>query len=672
MATTTTSAVSSSIDVNSLVTQLMTVEQQPITKLAAREASYQAKLSAFGTIQGALSSFQNTVRTLSNARNFQAVSATSSDNTMVTASTLTSALAGKYSIEITSLAQSQKLVAAGQTSLSATIGTGAATTLTFDSGTIIGTLSNGSYTAGATFNSAGSGVKTVTIDSSNNSLQGIRDAINAARIGVTASIINDGSASPYRLVLSSDNMGKASSMKISASGDTTIGTLLANDPTAGAATGPLGQNLSESVTALNAELKVNGVAISKSSNSVSDAIPGVTLNLSKLTTPAVPVTLTIAQDTASASKAVSDFTTSYNALNKTLSDLSSYNASTKKGATLQGDATLRNLQSKLRGVLNTTISGAGSLTSLSQIGVAFQKDGSLTVDSTKLNTVLQNNFSDIAGLFASTGKASDSLATYIGASSSTKPGSYTLNVTQLATQGSVTGSTAPASLTIDGTNDTLDINVNGVNASITLTSKTYGSALELAGEIQSKLNGAASLSSVGIAVSATLNAGIISITSNSYGTSSSVTVNSGNGLTNLFGAATSTNGQNVTGTINETTATGNGQSLTSISGDSQGLAVLINGGALGSRGTVSYSQGYAYNLNSLATSMLASDGQLTSSTKEINSSIKSLTDRRAIMQQRLIGVEARYRSQFIALDRMLSSMNTTSSFLTQQLARPAN
>lgn len=657
------SAVTSGLDVNALVSQLMTVEQQPLAKLDKQEASYQAKLSAFGSIKGAVSSFQSTMRTLSNASSFRTVTATASDTSVMSATALTSALPGSYSVEVSSLAQSQKLVAAGQSGVGTAIGTGATTTLSFDFGTIAGTLTNGKYDAGATFSTAGGGVKTVTIDSSNNSLQGMRDAINAAGIGVTASIINDGSATPYRLVLSSNNMGAVNSMKISATGDATVSALLANDPTAGA----LGQNLSETVSALNAQMKVNGIAISKASNSVSDVISGVTLNLTKITT--TPITLTVAQDTAATTKAVNSFVASYNELSKTLTDLSSYDAATKKGATLQGDATIRNLQAKLRDMLNTA--GTGALTSLSQIGVTFQRDGSLAVDSSKLNSAMQNNFSDIAGLFAATGKASDSLVTYNASGINTKPGSYALTVTQLATQGNETGTAAP-NLTINATNDTLVMNINGVNTTITLTSQTYASALALASEIQSKLNSATELSAAGLSVSASVNAGKISVTSNSYGATSSVVATSGNGLSNIFGTAISTTGVDVAGTINGVNASGSGQTLIAADNDAQGLSVLINGGALGARGTVSYTQGYAYTLNNFATSVLASDGSLSSSTDEINTSIKSLAARRTALQHRLIGIEARYRAQFTALDQMLSSMNTTSTYLTQQLAGMSN
>jgi flagellar hook-associated protein 2 len=215
------------------------------------------------------------------------------------------------------------------------------------------------------------------------------------------------------------------------------------------------------------------------------------------------------------------------------------------------------------------------------------------------------------------------------------------------------------------------MNVNGINATITLTPKTYATAQDLATELQSKINSNAALLNSGISVSATLNAGKISLTSNSYGATSSVVAASGNGVANIFGTAISTTGVNLTGTINGVSAQGSGQMLSAGSGDAQGLSVFVNGGPTGSRGTVTYTQGYAYNLNIFATSVLASTGALSSSTTELNNTIKSLADRTTVLQQRLIGTEARYRAQYTALDQMLSSMNTTSTFLTQQLARMA-
>ena len=655
------------LDINSIISQLMTVERQPITKLNVKEAGYQAKLSAYGSVKGAVSSFQSAVQSVSSASNFQTLKATPSDTTIFSASAASTATAGTYSLEVTSLAQAQKLIATGQTSSTAAIGTG---TITFDFGTIaIGAGSfdsvTGKYT-GAGFTSNGDGTTDITIDSSNNSLQGIRDAINAAQMGVTATIINDGSGTPYRLALSSDSLGVSNSMKISVTGDVALSDLLAQDP-AGL---PAAQHLSQTVTAQNADFEVNGVTVSKTSNTVSDVIPGVTLTLSKVTT--TPATLTVARDTATVSSSIASFVKAYNDIAGTLKNLSAYDAAKQKGAILQGDSTVRSLQSQLRSMLNTPVVGtSGTLTTLSDVGVSFQKDGTLAVNQTKLDSVMASNFSDIASLFSSVGKATDSLVSFSSATSSTKAGNYAVNVTQLATQGKAVGSAAVGNFVIDGTNDGLTLSVNGTSASITLSAGTY-TAATLATELQSKINSVSALSAAGISVAVTQSANVLTITSASYGSSSVVDITGGDDVSNLLGTPTETSGVNVNGSIGGVTATGSGQTLTVSSGDPQGLSVIVAGGALGARGTLNYAIGYASTLKSWATSIIASDGILTSRTDGIDKTITDIGKRRTELETRLIGVEKRYRAQFTALDVMLANMNTTSTYLTQQLDQLAN
>jgi len=614
------------LDVNSIVSQLMTVERQPIAKLNVKEAGYQAKLSAYGSVKGAVSGFQSIVQGLSSASNFQTLKATPSDTTIFSASAASTAVAGTYSLEVTSLAQAQALAATGQTSSTAAISDGVDTVITFDFGTIaIGAGSfnsgTGKYT-GAGFTSNGNGTTNITIGSSNNSLQGIRDAINAADMGVTATIINDGSGTPYRLSLSSDSLGVSNSMKITTSGgDGTIATLLAHDP-AGL---PAAQHLSETVTAQNADFEVNGVTVSKTSNTVSDVIPGVTLTLSKETTS--PVTLTVARDTATVSSSIASFVKSYNDLATTLKNFSAYDAAKQQGAILLGDSTVRSLQSQLRNMLNTAVTGtSGTLTTLSDVGVSFKKDGTLEVNQTKLNSVMASNFSDIASLFASVGKATDSLVSFNSATSSTKAGSYAVNVTQLATQGKAVGSVdanlvgAPDG-TIDATNDTLALSVNGVAASITLTHGTTYTATTLAAELQSKINSVSALSTAGISVAVTQSGGFLTITSAGYGSDSAVDITGGNGAADLLGTPVETAGVNVAGSIGGVSATGSGQILSVSTGDPQGLSIAVVGGALGARGTLNYSIGYASLLKSWATSSIASDGILTNRTDGIGKTI---------------------------------------------------
>ena len=648
------------LDVNSIVSQLMTVERQPINKLNVKEAGYQAKLSAYGSVKGALSSFQTSTQSLSSASNFQPLKATPSDATVFSASATSIAMAGTYSLEVTSLAQAQKLVATGQTGSADAIGTGASTTVTFDFGTISGGTFNsttGKYT-GAAFASNGDGTASITIDSGNNSLQGIRDAINTAQMGVTATIINDGSGTPYRLALSSDSNGVNNSMKITVSGDATVSSLLAHDP-AGT------QNLAQTVTAQNADFKVNGVTVSKTSNTVSDVIQGVTLTLSKVT--ASPETLTVARDTAAVSSSIAGFVKAYNDLAATLKNISAYDAASQKGAILQGDSTVRSLQSQLRSMLSTPVVGtSGELTTLSDVGVTFQKDGTLKLDQTKLDSVMASNFSDIASLFSSVGKATDSLVSFSSATSSTKAGNYAVNITQLATRGTAVGSAAANTTISSATNDALTLSVNGVSASIVLSAGTY-TATTLATELQSKINSASALSDAGISVAVTQSGGVLTITSSSYGSASVVDITGGNGTTDLLGTPTETGGVNVAGSIGAVTATGSGQILTAGSGDPQGLSIAINGGTTGARGTLNYSQGYATLLSNWSISILASDGILTSRTDGIGRTITDIGKRRTELETRLIGIEKRYRAQFTALDAMLASMNTTSTYLTQQL-----
>lgn len=662
-----TSGISSTnLDINGIVSQLMAVEQRPLVALAKKEASYQAKITAFGSIQGALASLQSAVQGLNSTSKFQASKATSSDSAAVGAAASSTAVAGSYSLSVTALAQQQKLAAAGQASDTSAIGTGDPTTLSFDFGTISGAAPVAGKYTGATFTSNGGGIKTVTLDATNNSLQGIRDAINAAGIGITATIINDGGASPYRLALTSNSAGQSNSIKISVSGDAALSSLLAHDP-AGL---PAAQSFTETAAAQNAAFTVDGIAISKTSNTVSDVIGGVTLSLIKTT--ASPVTVEVSPDTATIRSAVEKFAKAYNDLNKTLADLSSYNSATKQGATLQGDATVRSLQNQMRAILNTPVgSVAGAYSTLSQIGVSFQKDGSLAVDSAKLNSAITSHPGDIADLFAAVGKTSDSLVSYTSATSATKPGSYALTVTQLATQGTLTGN-ATAGLTITGgVNDALTVAVDGVSASVTLAAGTY-TAAALATEVQSRINGASELLAAGKTVAVTQSAGAMTVTSSSYGTSSSVAV-TGNGASNLLGAApVATDGISAAGTLGGNALAGSGQTLTSNSGDSAGISFSVLGGATGLRGAINYSQGYAYLLNNLSTSTLASGGQLSSRTTGLGDSIKDVGKQRDALNLRLVNTERRYRAQFTALDAMLNSMNSTSTFLTQQLSTILN
>ena len=377
----------SSIDVTSIVSQLMEVERGPVNKLSKKSASYETQLSVFSGLKSNIATFQDAVKGLKDSGSFQSFSTSSSNASAITASAGSAATAGSYTVNISSLAQSQQLVASGQASTSAAIGAGGTTTLSFD----FGTISNGSFNTGtgtytgASFTSNGNGIQTVTIDNTNNTLEGIRDAVNSAKIGVTATIVNDGGTSPYRLAFSSAS-GSANSMSIAVAGDASLSNLLSHDP-AGT------QNLAETLTAQNANFTLNGMAITKSSNVVTDAIEGVTLNLGSVTTNSVNVTVN--KDTAAIREAANTFISQYNTLISTLRSLSAFG-----GGSLAGDPAVRQMITELTDIVAGTVTG-GSLETLSSVGITTQVGVGLALDSTLFNNAVDSNLDDLANLFTS-------------------------------------------------------------------------------------------------------------------------------------------------------------------------------------------------------------------------------------------------------------------------------
>lgn len=393
MTTVSSLGVGSGLDLNTLLAGLTTAEQVPVTLLTKQQSSYNAKLSAYGKLQSGLSALQTAAAALGTASLFQGVTTASSATGVLTASATATAVSGTYAVNVTQLAQAQSLVATGVVNATAAIGGGASTTVTLQFGAISGgTLDavTGKYT-GATFAADVARPSTsVTIDSTNNTLAGIRDAINGnPAMGVTATIVNDGSSTPNRLVLTSTATGAQSSMKITVSGDAAVSNLLANDPATV-------QNMQQTVVGQDAKLTVNGVAVSSASNSVVGAVQGTTMTLGATGNS----TLTLASNTASVQTAITTFVTAYNNLQSIENSLSAFNVAAKTQSPLTGDATLRNIQTHIRAQLNTP-QASGSLTMLSNIGVAFQTDGTLAIDSTKLTAALSSNMSGVQNLFSS-------------------------------------------------------------------------------------------------------------------------------------------------------------------------------------------------------------------------------------------------------------------------------
>lgn len=650
-----TGGLGSGLDVSGLVDKLMTAESKPLTDLQKKDAAVQVKISAFGTFKGAVSGLQSSLYGLEQSSAYGATTAKVADETVATATSSAGADVGNHSLEVSNLAAAQRLKTNAFKSAADTVG----------SGTL--TLQFGSYDAGTNTFSANAerSTKTIKIDPAHNTLSGVRDAINTANAGVTASIVNDGTGN--RLVLSSNSTGTANSVRIDVADDDGNATdatglsQLAYDPTA---TASAGKNLSEVVAAQDAKFKLDGLDIVKSSNTVTDVLAGTTLSLKK-TNVGSPTSVGTARDSAPVKSAIDAFVKAYNELDSTVDKLTGYDPATKKGGDLSGDNTVRSLAQQIRSSLTSVVgSVSGGYSALSQVGITLDRTGQLQVDATKLQKALDTDPVAVQGLFATTGYSKDSLVKYKGSTESTRAGNYDVNLSQLATQGQIVGSSA-AALTIDSSNDTLSVTVNGKAATITLAHATYDSPTALTADVQSKLNGTKELSDAGVSVSLTESNGVLSLKSNSYGSESKITLTGGTAQTALFGGAPNiTDGVDIAGSLGGSVARGSGQTLTA----ANGLGISVLGGATGDRGSVTFTRGIAVQLDNLLAKATGSKGILSSRLDSFTSQSKDIQAQEEKVSAQLEVKKARYTAQFNTLDGLLSNMQSQMSYLTQQLS----
>lgn len=392
----------SGLDLSGILNSLMSVEQQPLVNLQRKEASYQSRISALGSLKGALSSVQSAAAKLipdagkTAAEKYATTSASVADAAIASASANINAVPGTYALEVSKLAQSQRLV-------TGTPGTPPASPYAnADASIAEGTfsLNLGSLSAdGSTFTADSARKLEITIDSSNNTLGGLRDAINAANGGVSATIVT-GTAGA-QLVLTAKDTGNKNVMEISGL------TGFEFDPT-----NPSGGSLTQDAAqggrvAQNAEFSINGIPASNSTNSISGVIDGVTLTLAKTTETGKPTNVTVSRNTtAAATSALNDFIKSFNDAATSVAELGAYNAETKVAGPLQGQAIVRSAESTLRNlVFSTEAGGSSSYQRLTDIGMSIDKTGKLSIDSSKLNKALEADYAGVTRLLEKVGNS---------------------------------------------------------------------------------------------------------------------------------------------------------------------------------------------------------------------------------------------------------------------------
>lgn len=360
--------IGSGLDVNTIVTQLMNAERGPISLLQNKQSANNAKLSAFGTLKSTVSTFQTALKALGSTgtTGLGARTATTSDATILGITTGADAVPGTYAVEVTQLAKQAKLSSIGHTD----------TTTKLPTGTM--SIQVGAKTA-------------IDIPSGDYSLLSLSKAINAAQAGVSATIVNDGTTG-NRLVITANDSGAANTVKITAGGG--LGEFSFGPGTTG---GQMVQNQAGQ----DATLKIDNILVTKPSNSITDAVSGLTINLLQAKVGTV-VNVAVAADKTAAKTAVTAFVDAYNKLGSTIKTMTSYNQTTKTGAVLNGESGAAAIVTALRKELTGAVTGAGGLKSLTDIGVSFQRDGTLAVNDVKLQKALDTNFAGVTALFSGT------------------------------------------------------------------------------------------------------------------------------------------------------------------------------------------------------------------------------------------------------------------------------
>jgi flagellar hook-associated protein 2 len=371
MASIISTGIGSGLDIAGLVQQLVAAEAKPVeTRIGQQEARTQAKLSAFGSLKSALSEFRDKLDVMKDLQSFLARKGSSGNEEVFGVSVSQSAVAARYSVEVVQLAQAQKLTSGAYANSDAVVGTGALTV----------TLGGSSFS--------------VDITDENSTLAGIRDAINSAgdNPGIAATIVN-AEAGSY-LILSADESGSAYTMTVTqADGDGGLSGL-EYDPQNGLS------SLTEASPAQDAVVRIDGFDVVSAGNTVSGAIDGVTINLLQAAE-GETFELKVENDEDAVRQTITGFVESYNRLIDTFGKLTAFDATSKVGGPLLGDATVRGMREQLRREFSGVVQSVElPFSTLREVGIETQLDGKLKIVDADLSKALADDFTRLGQLFS--------------------------------------------------------------------------------------------------------------------------------------------------------------------------------------------------------------------------------------------------------------------------------
>ena len=652
----------SGIDTATIVEGLLEIQQRQIDSLEGTREEVLTEQAAFRGIEARLLSFQTAVNQLNRNRDsvFAVRTVATGNESLVTAAATSEAPPGTYSLAVNSLARSHQIASQGFDDPDAVITQG---TLTIQVGT--------------------GSPDTITVDSTNATLQGLADAINSADLDVAASVIHDGAS--YRLLLASNQTGLDNQISVTN-----------NLAASGAgATRPDFDVLNPVQEAADASVTIGSgpgaIAVSSGTNIVDDVIPGVTLNLHSAD-PATTVTLSVDRDTEPAVDAVQNFVDEFNALMDYIDEQVRFNGEDLQPGVLIGNRDAIALQNSIRSAVLDVVPGLDpNANRLTAIGVSVTNSGRLNLDTARLQSALTGaldgvSASDVQRLFALTGESTHPQVEFLLGSTRTQASQtpYQVDIIQAAERATVSAHTAVATTTVlDASNNTLEISLDGASAAVTLTEGTY-TATELAAHLESTLNSQEEFN--GRSVSVAEQAGVLSITSDAYGSSSAVAVTGGTALPTLgFSGTQSDVGQDVAGTfivdgISES-ATGRGRILTGNADNEHTadlqLRVTLTTSQIvsGPEAEVDVTRGVASRLDQNLTSLLDPvTGRVALADDAFDAQAESIQQAIDLQQQRFEAQQQSLIEQFVALESALQQLQTTSSFLASQLTslRPIN
>lgn len=383
-------SVGSGLDVESIVKALVDADVAPKNNsLNRRESELTAEFTAIGTLKSTLSALDTSLTSLSDGTAFDLMVIDTPEAVDVLQTG--SPIEGQYSINVNTLAASQVLASGGFSGSSTVVGTG---TLTFKIGAP--TYASGSSGAYGGFTADNTKTVSVAIDASTNTVAGIRDAVNASSVGITASLVVDGDQT--RLLFTADDSGAGTAITVSADDDDSndINTSGLSQLAYNLDSGSFVGNLSEARASQDASFALNGLSLTNASNNIKGLVDGLDFTLKKVTSSAESVL--VKKDSVGIEKKVQSFVDAYNAYQTSLSKLMDY----KDGdGALAGDSTARRVQSAVRSATTGIVSLSGNAyTALSDIGITSDRYGQLALKSADFQSALGSNAADLQTFFS--------------------------------------------------------------------------------------------------------------------------------------------------------------------------------------------------------------------------------------------------------------------------------